>query len=195
MVQDVYPRANFTLVVGKIESGKLCVGEEIVFWPEGKKVRILSLESWGSFSPKTSAKVGESVALRLEDTSGVQRGQVVSHASSAPAVGQQLKAKVFWYDTQVLSLHTPIVIKLGTQSVEGSMICVEKGVDAVSLHSSKEHSPSSMAPYEVAEVTFQVSDLLVGDAYESIEPTGRFVIVRDKKICGGGIILALSKES
>ncbi|HLB32638.1 MAG TPA: GTP-binding protein, partial [Chthoniobacterales bacterium] len=72
VVQDVYCLKECSVVVGRIESGVLHIGEEIIFWPGGQRACVRSFESWtGSKADFTlSAEAGEAVALTLEISKG-----------------------------------------------------------------------------------------------------------------------------
>ena len=46
VVQDIYRFDERRLVVGRIESGRLAVGDELTFWPGRKSSRLRSIEVW-----------------------------------------------------------------------------------------------------------------------------------------------------
>ena len=82
-VQDIYRFDHRRIVVGKIESGRVKVGDEICFSPTGKAAVITSLEAWNT-DLKASAGAGESIALTLDRELFIERGHVVHSHGSGP---------------------------------------------------------------------------------------------------------------
>ena len=82
-IQDVYKFDNRRIIAGRIESGKLKVGDEILISPEGKFTKIKSIEGWKVKEPLKEAAAGESVGITLEDEFFNKRGEIISHEKSA----------------------------------------------------------------------------------------------------------------
>jgi bifunctional enzyme CysN/CysC len=78
-------------------------------------------------------------------------------------------------------------VKLLTQEVDCQLASVDRVIDATSLEAST-GLRHSVVKNEVAEVTIQARSPLVMDNYEKVASSGRFVIVDDKDVAGGGII-------
>src|SRR3546814_14235843 len=62
-VQDLYRFDDRRIVVGRIESGRLAVGDRIRFAPLGREATVATLEAWrgdgGAHVPRTAAFAGE----------------------------------------------------------------------------------------------------------------------------------------
>ena len=54
-VQDVYKFDERRIIAGRIESGRLEVGDELMFSPSGKHARIRTIEAWPNRPGRTSA--------------------------------------------------------------------------------------------------------------------------------------------
>ena len=67
-VQDVYKFDHRRIIAGRIESGRLRVGDRLTFAPSDKSARIASIESWNRETPQIAAVAGQSVAITLDDT-------------------------------------------------------------------------------------------------------------------------------
>ena len=59
-VQDVYRFDERRIVAGRVESGKLKVGDKIVFSPSNKSATVATIEAWNSL-PREEAIAGDSV--------------------------------------------------------------------------------------------------------------------------------------
>ncbi len=191
MVQDVYRFDERRLIVGRVESGTLHVGEEIVFFPGRKASRIQSIEEWGRAEQPESATAGKSVAITLEDPLFVERGHIGSAKNEPPSEGREISARLFWLDPEPLSLHQPVTLQLGTQSVMGRVITITKSNSLTNLDESR----SIISQHDVADVVIQLTRPMIYDCYEEIAVTGRFAIVAQRGLGGGGVILNGGKQN
>ena len=82
-VQAVYKFDDRRIIAGRIETGRVAVGDEIAFSPRGTTARIQSIEEWPvpdeSRIPRR-ARAGQSVGLTLDRQIFVDRGDVISAA-------------------------------------------------------------------------------------------------------------------
>ena len=65
-VQDVYKFDKRRIVAGRIESGKLAVGDTLTFSPSNKSAKIQSIESWNIGHIPTSAEADQSIGITLD---------------------------------------------------------------------------------------------------------------------------------
>lgn len=187
VLQDIYRFDERRILAGRIETGSLKVGQEIMFWPDGKKSRIRSIEEWNARETPESATVGESVAITLEEQIFVERGQIGSSPGEGPAEGREIHASLFWLQNDPLPLNVPFTLKLGTQSVEARVVEITRVLDSSTLEPLA-GSPGIIHKNEVADVRIRARKPLAFDRHDRINESGRFVIVTGKRIGGGGII-------
>ena len=187
VLQDIYRFDERRILAGRIEAGHLAVGDEIAFWPDGKRSRIRSIEDWNAPERPTAAHVGESVAITLDEQIFVERGQIGAPPSDGPAEGRELHASLFWLSAESLPLNRPVTLKLGTQSVEARVVEIVRVLDSSTL----EPLPGTrmeVAKNEVADVRIRTRRPVAFDRNDRVGPTGRFVILSGKRIGGGGIV-------
>lgn len=187
VLQDVYRFDERRILAGRIESGRLSVGEELVFWPDRKRSRIKSIEEWGAAHSPKSAEVGESVAITLEEQIFVERGQIASHPGVGPVEGREIHASLFWLSNDPLPLNQPFTLKLGTQSVEARLVEIQRVLDSSTLEPVN-GSRALLQKNEVADVRIRTRRPIAFDSHDRLNETGRFVIVWGKRIGGGGIV-------
>ena len=187
VLQDVYRFDERRLLAGRIESGQLKVGDELVFWPDRKRSRIKSIESWPADPNRRTASAGESVALTMEEQIFVQRGHIGSHLEHGPVEGRAFSARVFWLHNEPLKVGQTYSLKLATQQFEARLVKIERLMDSATLTPLNE-SRSQIGRNEVAELVFQARRPIAFDNSETIQETGRFVIVHEGRIGGGGVI-------
>ncbi len=188
VVQDIYRFDARRLIVGRIESGQLRVGDEIEFYPGEKKSRIKSIEVWPTTEKQpTEAYAGQSVAITLEEQIFVERGHIGAHPEHGPVEGTTFSARVFWLADQPLTVGQSYTLKLATQQVEARLERVDRLMDSATLAPLVETRPQ-IARNEVAELVFRTRRPLAFDNSDEVQVTGRFVVVTEGRIGGGGVI-------
>jgi sulfate adenylyltransferase large subunit len=191
-VQDVYKFDARRIVAGRIESGGLRAGDEIVMHPGGKRTRVRSVESWPPGDGKNSAWAGESTGITLEDEFFHQRGEVISHVAAPPRVSGSFRASIFWLGKKPLRPGNKYTLKIATQSTEAVIDEVLRVMDASSL--AVEEKAPEVGLNEVAEVVLRAREALALDLFSACRALGRFVLLDGYDVAGGGIVLADAQE-
>lgn len=183
-VQDVYKFDERRIIVGRIESGKLKVGDKIIFSPHNRIETIKTIEAWGMPEQK-EAFAGQSVGITLENQIFVERGNIASHVEDAPILSNIFRAKLFWLSDKPLEAGKKYKLKLSTAVYAVEVKEVEKVVDTNDLaHSDTKKLERS----GVGEVIFRSRSLLSLDDFADNSLMGRFTIVDGYDTVGGGII-------
>lgn len=185
-VQDIYKFDERRIIAGKIESGKLSVGDEILFSPSNKIVKISSIENWPANKNNKYAISGESVGITLSEQIFVERGQIISHVENAPTLTNSFLGKIFWLGEKPLQEGDKYLIKINTAQYQAEVKKIKKVINTDNLKSSENEVMVNKA--SVAEVVFRVKGIVPLDKYSSNATTGRFVIIDNYRIVGGGII-------
>jgi len=189
-VQDVY---KFTaqgddrrIIAGRIETGAVSVGEEVVFYPSGKKSRVASIEEF-NVPEKQCAFAGKSIGVTLEKQIYVLPGELMAKAGqAAPKVGTQLRANIFWLGKHPLLGHKRYKMKLAGAQVPVWLKSIETVLDASEL--TAESNRQQVERHEVAQCVFETLKPVAFDLAPDIAQTGRFVLIDNYEIAGGGII-------
>jgi bifunctional enzyme CysN/CysC len=185
-VQDVYRFDSRRIIAGRIEAGSLKVGDTLVFSPNNKTSIVASIENW-SADKKDHAVAGESIGVTLTEQIFVERGHIASHDADAPIESNRFKARLFWMGKRNLVVGERYKLKLTTQELEAEVVSIEKIIDASTLESAGA-GRNYVAKNDVAEVTIQTRGALVMDNHDRNPILGRFVIVDQRQVAGGGII-------
>ena len=188
-VQDVYRfnREGDTrrIIAGRITSGRLNVGDEVVFLPSGKATRIASVEGF-SIAPTTSASAGESVGITMTEQVYVARGDVMCLAKTPAHESNRIRANLVWLGRQPLRLGRTYKLKICTYSGLCEVERIDEVIDASELSGAGHHD--RVERHEVAEVVLRLRKPLACDLSHELEDTGRFVLVDGYDMAGGGIV-------
>lgn len=186
-VQDVYKFDKRRIIAGRVESGTVAVGDTVTFYPSGKSIRVKTIEKWSAPEPQR-AYAGESTGLTMDDQIFVERGEIAALASAPPQTGESFHANVFWMGSKHLQKGAKYLIKLATQEVEGTIEAIVKVINSSTLEEISSNA-SEVAKNEVAEIIVSTKKPIAFDTFDTVPETGRFVIVHEHDVRGGGIIL------
>ncbi len=188
-VQDVYKFTNDgdtrRIVAGTIESGSLHVGDHVIFHPSGKKSSVRSIEEFNA-PVRTAAEAGEAVGFTLSEQVYVSRGELATKTEEAhPRVTSRLRVSLFWLGREPMVQGKEYTLKIGTAKV----ICRLEAVHTVQDGSSLELKKADfVGRHEIADCDLVLSRPIAFDLVDEVPATGRFVIVDQHEIRGGGII-------
>ena len=187
-IQDVYRFDERRIFAGRVESGSVKVGDRLVFSPTNKTSIVKSIERWNA-PPSDTAHAGESVGLQLTEQIFVARGAVAAHDTSPPYELSRFKARLFWLGRQPFTKGRTYKLKLATQEVDCTIDSIEKVIDASTLETVKRAEGEwFVGRHEVAELSLHTKKPIAFDVHADIIATGRFVIVDNFDVAGGGII-------
>ena len=184
-VQDVYKFDERRIIAGRIEAGKVNVGDEIIFSPSNRIVTVNSIETFPD-SDKNKAEAGESVGLTLSEQIFAERGQVISHIETAPVLTNIFRGKVFWLGDAPITVGKKYLIKINTSEYQAEVKEIERVVDTDDLKIAGD--VTSVQKNSVAEIVFRVRGLASLDEFKDNPQSGRFVILENYRTVGGGII-------
>jgi bifunctional enzyme CysN/CysC len=184
-VQDIYKFDDRRIIVGRVESGQLAVGDELLFSPSNRHAKVASIEAWSAKPPSKIACAGESIGITLAEHIFVERGHVASHKKRPPILTNMFRARLFWLGAQPLTAGNRYKLKIATNEISAEVTTVEQVIDTDTL---SRHQQPAVERGAVAEVLFRVRGLAAVDAFADLPSTGRFVIVEGHTISGGGII-------
>lgn len=192
-VQDVYKWDDKRIYVGRIESGEIRKGDEVIFLPSGKITKVKSVEKW--LKPDLfSAGAGESIGITTADELFVERGEVIARRDNAPVKTREIKASIFWLADQPFLAGKTYTLKLATAEVTATAVAIEERLDSSSLEVTERHAKELLST-EVGNVVFALKNDIAADLYSENIALGRFVVEDGTLISGGGIVRSLSSEA
>lgn len=189
-VQDVYKFTNLgdnrRIVAGTIDSGEVAVGDEIIFYPSGKKSRVKTIEAFNQ-PVRESAAAGDAAGFTLTEQIYIRRGEIACRGGDEkPCVTTRLRGGIFWLGKSPLVRDKEYMIKIGTVKMPMQVEEIASVMDASNLQTIQK---DQVERNDVAQCVLVLKKAVAFDRVDQIAQTSRFVIVDDYEIAGGGIIL------
>jgi bifunctional enzyme CysN/CysC len=191
-VQDVYKFTRFgdsrRIVAGSIDSGSLRVGDEVVFYPSGKRSTVKRFENFLN-EEVLEQGCGSSIGLTLEEQIYIKRGELLCKATEPPPrVTTRIRASVFWLGQNALVPDRDYILKVGTARVQARIESFQSIIDAGSLDAAENGEQTSVLRNNVADCIFELKRPIAFDEASDRAATSRFVVLDGFHISGGGII-------
>lgn len=173
------------IIAGTIDSGTIKLGDEITFYPSGKKSRIKSIEAFNE-PKKDQVSAGYATGFTLTDQIYVARGELATISSQLkPGITSKVRANIFWLGQEPMQKDKPYLFKLGTAKVEVRLEEVLKVIDASTLKSDhKEY----LEKHDVGDCILKLGKDVAFDLPDVLIQNSRFVIIDNYEICGGGLV-------
>ena len=183
-IQDVYEFGGNQSIIGRVESGRLKVGDNLVIQPSSRPARVVSLAGWQGDTDH-GAPAGRSVAITLDHPQPVQRGEVLATLEAAPSPVHSLRASVFWFGEQPLRLGATYTLKAHTARYPVTVIAIEAVVDSQTLASATD---DAIPQAGIGRVLLESTEPMVLETFASNPRLGRFVLLSGFETVGGGTV-------
>ena len=182
-VQDIYKIDSREVVVGRVESGILRRGEELVFRPSGACGRVESI----LFYPceLEEARAGDSIGL----IAGCRprRGDVGGHPRNPPSAVTRFLGEVVVLEGD-LQEGDELEIKCGTRRARCEVFKLLERINS-ETGEVMERNPHKIEEGEAATLIFKTEPVVV-ERFSEIPELGRFVLARGGRNMGAGIVLS-----
>ncbi len=188
-VQDVYKFDARRIITGRIAAGQLKVGDHLVFSPSNKRANIRTVEAFNIEPQPTEGQAGQSIGVTLDDQIFVERGEIASHQENLPSVSTAFRANLFWLGKRPLEKERKYLLRVATKEVDCEVASIHRIIDTMDL--AQQQGSNTVNKNQVAELTLRTKTPVAFDLSASFEATGRFVLVDEYDIAGGGIITEL----
>lgn len=192
-VQDVYKFTRYgdsrRIVAGTVNTGRLGVGDKVVFYPSGKQSTVATFEAFNA-EPIHEALAPMATSFTLTEQIYVTRGQVACRAADPPPlVGSRVRVNLFWLGRNPMGPEKEYIFKMGAQRIPAHLSEITRVINASSLKAQRKKG--EIEQHDVAEIILDLDADIAFDPVEKIPYSSRFVIVDEYEISGGGIVRGL----
>jgi bifunctional enzyme CysN/CysC len=182
-VRGVSRSASGKVVVGRVLSGAVRIGETLLFSPIHTTAQVERLENVAG-QAADFAEAGGEIRLFLRGEVPLEGGVIASHPDDPPIEANRCKARVFWQGETPLPIGGQTRLRLGEQELPAELVAIEQVLDRGSLESVA--GRAELAPGEAALVTLQTRGALVLDNHERNPALSHFTLLQEGAAAGGG---------
>ncbi len=191
-IQEVYSISGVgTVPVGRVETGRMRIGDKIVFMPPGKVGDVRSIEM--HHERLDEALPGDNIGFNVRGVAkeDIKRGDVVGHTTNPPTVVDEFTARIFvvWHPTAISVGYTP-VIHVHTASVAARITEIIGKLDPRTGQIT-EKNPQLIKVGESALVKFKPIKPMVIEKFSDFPQLGRFAMRDMGKTVGIGVVTDL----
>jgi elongation factor 1-alpha len=189
-IQDVYSISGFgTVPVGRVETGVMKPGDQVIIMPSGAKAEVKSIEMHHQQLQK--AEPGDNVGFNIKgvDRKDVKRGDVVGPVSNPPTVVSEFKAQiiVLHHQNVIAKGYTP-VFHIHTAQIACTITDILEKKDP-KTGQVLEQNPETIKTGDIAIVKIKPTKPIVAEKYSEFPQLGRFAIRDMGETVGAGVIL------
>ncbi|MGB3674586.1 MAG: GTP-binding protein [Candidatus Nanopelagicales bacterium] len=160
---------------GRIASGVIRVGDEIVVNPLGRKSTVTGIDVLGKTAEVAFAP--QSITLSLSDEIDIVRGDVISSIAGSPLSTREVTATVCVLVDSPIEKGQRLLARFGPKTVR---VIVADIVDRLDLNSLEHESHSgSLELNDVGTLVLRLADDVVVDNYNDLRTTSAFILVDD----------------
>ena len=194
-IQDVYSIAGFgTVPVGRVETGVMKPGDQVIIMPSGAKTEVKSIEM--HHQQLQTAEPGDNVGFNVKgvDNKDIKRGDVVGPASNPPTVTEEFTAQivVINHPTAIAPGYTP-VFHIHTAQIAATITELLEKKDP-KTGQTMQKNPEFLKNGDVALVKIKISKPMVVEKYSDFPQLGRFAIRDMGQTVAAGVVLDVVKK-
>ena len=193
-VQEIYTiRGVGTTPVGKVETGELKPGDDVVFMPSGEKGKVNSIET--HYTKIEKAGPGDNIGFNVKGIpkDKLRRGEVVSHPNNPCRVAKAFTGRIFIinHPTAVGEGYTP-VLHLHTAQVA---VRFDKLLAKLDPRTGQvvEENPAYLRTGEAAMVRFVPLMPTAMEVFKDYPQLGRFALRDMGTTIGAGVVTEIEE--
>lgn len=166
------PNLDFRGFCGKVASGIVRKGDEVMAIPSGKTSRVKGIHTYEgeidyAFPP-------QSVTITLEDEIDLSRGEMLVHTNNLPTVSRNFEAMLVWMDEKGMNPDQQYFIKQTTHTTRVRIDQIRYKVDVNTMEKSE---CDALSLNEIGKCVFVTNEPIFFDPYTKNKNCGSFIII------------------
>lgn len=168
----IRPDQGFRGFAGRIASGRISLGDEVVSLPSGTTSRVKRL--FLDEQQFQECFAGESVVVELEDEIDVSRGDLLVRRNNLPKKSDHLDAIICWLSETSLQPRQRYSLKLGTRETPAYVAHVDYLIDVNTMHR-QQAEPFRLN--DIGRAQLALAEPVFFDGYHRNRETGSFILI------------------
>ncbi|RLI21720.1 translation elongation factor EF-1 subunit alpha [Candidatus Bathyarchaeota archaeon] len=194
-IQDVYTITGVgTVPVGRVETGVLKEGDEVIFMPPNVKGEVKSIETHHSRIQR--AEPGDNIGFNVRGVAkkDIRRGDVCGHVDNPPTVAKEFIGQiiVIYHPTAIAAGYTP-VMHFHTGQMAVQFVELIKKFDP-RTGQTVEEKPSFLKTGDGALVRFRPLRPIAIETYSDFPEIGRFAIRDMGTTIAAGVVREITEK-
>jgi len=182
VVQGIYPASSEELILGRVESGTLRKGDELIFEPSGIKGKLKKIKVFEG--EKDIAREKDSIGIIFDGR--LKRGDVAGPLDTPPHAAREFIGEAVLL-TGTLKEKDTLQLKCGTKKVQVKIKKIKEKIDS-ETGGLIEKNPEKIKTGEAAIIHFSTQPIVV-EKFSELPELGRFVLVKNNHNIAAGIVL------
>ncbi len=177
---------DFRGYAGRIDSGKIVKGQEVIVYPSGLRSKVKSV--YWKEKEVLQGKSKMNIVFSLEDDFDISRGSLVVNDVNPPHEKQDFLATLCWFSDSSLSLDERYYLRQSSNEVAVTISSVHYKFDIETLTPKTNHETIKMN--DLILVQLNSSSPIFFDSYERNHSSGSFILVdpRTNNTVAAGIV-------
>ena len=166
------PNLDFRGFCGKVASGVIRKGDEIMALPSMKRSRVRSIVTYEgeldyAFCP-------QSITITLEDEIDISRGEMIVRPDNIPNVGRYFQTMLVWMDEEPMSRSKQFFLKHNTNTTRAT---IDEVCYRVDVNTMEQLPGEDFKLNEIGAVRITTAKTLFFDSYKRNKATGAFILI------------------
>lgn len=168
----IRPNQNFRGFSGRVASGRIKAGEEILALPSRMSSRVKEIVT--KDGNLDEAMPGDSITLTLEDEIDVSRGDMIVRKNNVPIIQNEFEAYLCWMNEEAMVLDKAYLIMHTTQTAQ---VFIKELIYRMNVDTISRENADILKLNEIGKARLQTSHPLFFDPYQINQKTGSFIII------------------
>ena len=185
------PNLDFRGFCGKVASGVIHKGDEIVALPSMKRSHVKSIVTYEG--ELEEAFCPQCVTLTLEDEIDISRGEMLVKPDNLPHVGRNFETMLVWMDEEPMDRKKQFFLKHNTNTTRATLTQIMYKVD---VNTMQHLEGTDFKLNEIGKVHITTAKTLFFDSYSKNKATGAFILIDPitNNTCAVGMICNALEE-
>ncbi len=166
------PNLNFRGFCGKVASGVVRKGDEVMALPSRKRSKVRSIVTYEGEIDEAFPPM--SVTLTLEDEIDVSRGEMLVHPDNLPFEKRAFEAMLVWMDEEAMDRDKQFYLKQTTNTTRARIETIRYKVNVNTLEQS---TVEALQLNEIGKVVIATNKELFFDPYAANKQTDAFILI------------------
>ena len=169
----IRPDQDYRGYAGRVASGSIRPGEEILVLPSRKTTTIAAIDTFEGSVEEASAD--DSVSITTSEELDISRGDMIVRPLNLPMAGSEIDATICWTSEKPMEPNTQYWLRQTTREVKAFVNRVVYRIDVDTLHRDSEVQAFELN--DIGRIHLTTSQPIFFDRYQLNRETGSFILI------------------